>query len=99
MVATGCQAVTPPSAGTTLSSSGAGLALPPPQAFSCYMHVLVVRLFVESILRYGLPPHFQAAVVRPGEKSEGRLRAELDNTFGGGGARGGNKVLVTRWWW
>ncbi|GFR43163.1 hypothetical protein Agub_g4212 [Astrephomene gubernaculifera] len=54
------------------------------EAFSCYMHVLVVRLFVESILRYGLPPSFQAAVVRPQEKSETKLRAELESTFGGG---------------
>ncbi|KAG2429226.1 hypothetical protein HXX76_010996 [Chlamydomonas incerta] len=56
------------------------------EAFSCYMHVLVVRLFVESILRYGLPPSFQAAVVRPQEKSETRLRLELETTFGGGKA-------------
>ncbi|KAG2492646.1 hypothetical protein HYH03_009062 [Edaphochlamys debaryana] len=54
------------------------------EAFSCYLHVLVVRLFVESILRYGLPPSFQAAVVRPHEKSEAKLRAELDGSFGGG---------------
>lgn len=62
------------------------------------MHVLVVRLFVESILRYGLPPHFQAAVVRPGEKSEGRLRAELDNTFGGGGGGGRGAGAGQRYW-
>ena len=60
------------------------LHLRSPQAFSCYMHVLVVRLFVESILRYGLPPSFQAAVVRPQDKSEARLRLELETTFGGG---------------
>ncbi len=48
------------------------------------MHLLVVRLFVESILRYGLPPSFQAAVLRPQDKTENRLRAELDSSFGGG---------------
>jgi V-type H+-transporting ATPase subunit C len=26
------------------------------EAFSCYVHLAVIRLFVESILRYGLPP-------------------------------------------
>nr|ADI46924.1 ATPvC1m [Volvox carteri f. nagariensis] len=54
------------------------------EVFSCYMHILVVRLFVESILRYGLPPTFQAAVLQPQEKAESRLRAELEATFGGG---------------
>ncbi|EFJ44420.1 vacuolar ATP synthase, subunit C [Volvox carteri f. nagariensis] len=54
------------------------------EVFSCYMHMLVVQLFVESILRYGLPPNFQAAVVRPQDKAEGRLRAELEATFGSG---------------
>ncbi|PNH05357.1 V-type proton ATPase subunit C [Tetrabaena socialis] len=57
------------------------------EAFSGYMHVLVLRLFVESILRYGLPPSFQAAVVRPQEKAENKLRAELEKTFGGGKAQ------------
>nr|BCL66125.1 ATP synthase, subunit C [Volvox africanus] len=54
------------------------------EVFTSYMHILVVRLFVESILRYGLPPTFQAAVVRPQDKAESKLRAELEATFGGG---------------
>lgn len=29
---------------------------PRPQAFSSWIHICAVRLFVESILRYGLPP-------------------------------------------
>eukprot|EP00879_Flechtneria_rotunda_P001770 GHRR01001934.1.p1 GENE.GHRR01001934.1~~GHRR01001934.1.p1 ORF type:complete len:374 (+),score=111.37 GHRR01001934.1:96-1217(+) len=52
------------------------------EAFSCYMHLSVIRLFVESILRYGLPPQFQAAVVKPLPKMEVRLRAVLAQTFG-----------------
>ena len=30
------------------------------EAFQGFVHALVVRVFVESILRYGLPPSFQA---------------------------------------
>eukprot|EP00983_Pelagomonas_calceolata_P100550 1158580-Pelagomonas_calceolata.AAC.21 len=33
------------------------------QAFSVWVHMCVVRLFVESILRYGLPPNFQVGHV------------------------------------
>jgi hypothetical protein len=64
---------------------------PPPihaQAFSCYVHLAVIRLFVESILRYGLPPQFQAAVVKPLPKMDARLRAVLLASFGTGALRG-----------
>jgi hypothetical protein len=54
------------------------------QAFGCYMHMSVIRLFVESILRYGLPPQFQAAVVKPLPKMEARLRTALAANFGTG---------------
>lgn len=51
------------------------------------MHLAVIRLFVESILRYGLPPQFQAAVIKPLPKMDARLRAVLLATFGTGGSR------------
>lgn len=38
------------------------------EAFSCWVHLMTIRLFVESILRYGLPPAYQAAVVIPENK-------------------------------
>lgn len=68
-------------------------ALVRPQAFGCYMHMSVIRLFVESILRYGLPPQFQAAVVKPLPKMEARLRTALAANFGtgkGGGSCAGD---------
>lgn len=52
------------------------------EAFQALMHVYAVRLFVESVLRYGLPPCFVAAVVKPMPKVEKRLRQVLDQTFG-----------------
>ena len=33
------------------------------EAFSAWMHIAVVRLFVEAILRYGLPPTFQVRLL------------------------------------
>jgi len=54
------------------------------QAFSVWVHMCVVRLFVESILRYGLPPNFQAAVIHPSDKKEGKLRQVLAEAFGDG---------------
>jgi V-type H+-transporting ATPase subunit C len=48
------------------------------------MHIFAVRLFVESILRYGLPPQFLAAVMKPVEKLEIKLRNQLASAFGDG---------------
>jgi hypothetical protein len=64
------------------------------QAFSCYMHVLVVRLFVETVLRYGLPPAFQAAVVKPADKSEAKLRSELAVAFSDGACTPGRSCCL-----
>lgn len=50
------------------------LPLPPLQAFSSWIHITAVRLFVESILRYGLPPQFLAALMRPNPKMLAKLR-------------------------
>jgi len=46
------------------------------------VHMVAVRLFIESILRYGLPPCFMAAVVKPHPKQVKRLRAVLADSFG-----------------
>jgi len=54
------------------------------EAFSSWVHLIAIRLFVESILRYGLPPAYQAAVLVPADKAEAKLRAALNTAFGGG---------------
>lgn len=34
------------------------------ECYSGYLHLKAIRTFVESILRYGLPPDFQPIVVK-----------------------------------
>jgi V-type H+-transporting ATPase subunit C len=34
------------------------------ETFQCWTHIKMLRLFVESILRYGLPPDFQAILFK-----------------------------------
>lgn len=53
------------------------------EAFSAWIHICAVRLFVESILRYGLPPQFLAALMKPVPKTAVKLRKVLATTFGG----------------
>ncbi|XP_057527768.1 V-type proton ATPase subunit C [Amaranthus tricolor] len=48
------------------------------EVFSSWMHFCAVRVFSESILRYGLPPNFLACVLAPSQKSEKKVRTILE---------------------
>ncbi|KAK4750531.1 hypothetical protein SAY87_004013 [Trapa incisa] len=48
------------------------------EVFSSWMHFCAVRAFVESILRYGLPPSFLSCVLAPSTKSEKKVRSILE---------------------
>ena len=51
-------------------------------AFVAWTHIKVIRVFVESVLRYGLPVDFTAVLykVHPGKEAE--LVAALDKNLG-----------------
>jgi V-type H+-transporting ATPase subunit C len=57
------------------------------EAFSSWIHVTAIRLFVESILRYGLPPQFMPVLMRPGPKNQAALRKLLAANFGAVGGQ------------
>jgi len=52
------------------------------EIFSASIHIKAIRVFVESVLRYGLPVNFVAIVIHPTRKSTKRLRDVLDQLFG-----------------
>lgn len=56
------------------------------EAFSSWIHICAVRLFVESVLRYGLPPKFLGALIEPEVRHEHRLRKGLAECVGLHGA-------------
>ena len=58
------------------------------QAFASWVHICVIRLFVESILRYGLPPSFVPGIILPEEKKVKKLKQLLETTFGDTGECG-----------
>lgn len=41
-----------------------------------------LRVFVESVLRYGLPVNFQAMLLHPNKKTAKRLRDVLNQLYG-----------------
>lgn len=51
------------------------------EAFIAWIHVKALRLFVESVLRYGLPVNFLAVLIQPNKKSVKRLRETLNQLY------------------
>jgi len=52
------------------------------EAFVAWMHIKVIRVFVESVLRYGLPVDFTAVLYKVASGKETALIDSLDKTFG-----------------
>ncbi|KAK7099515.1 V-type proton ATPase subunit C-like isoform X2 [Littorina saxatilis] len=51
------------------------------ECFIAWIHVKALRVFVESVLRYGLPVNFQAMVLVPNKRSQKRLRDVLKQLY------------------
>jgi len=56
------------------------------EAFVAWTHLKTVRVFIETILRYGLPADFTAILLEPGRKQDKKLRALLDELYKGMGS-------------
>ena len=63
------------------------------EIFSSWIHLKAIRLYVESVLRYGLPVNFTAMLLEPARGRENKLRAELKNLYGK--LAGGNVNLAS----
>ncbi|KAM3852745.1 V-type proton ATPase subunit C 2 isoform 1-T3 [Vipera latastei] len=51
------------------------------EAFVAWIHIKALRVFSESVLRYGLPVNFQTMLLQPNKKSMKRLREVLNAVF------------------
>jgi len=51
------------------------------EAFTGMIHVKALRVFVESVLRYGLPVNFQAVLMQPTKKTVKKLREVLNQLY------------------
>merc|ERR1712241_893125 len=51
------------------------------ECFMAWIHVKALRVFVESVLRYGLPVNFQAMVLLPQKKTQKKLRGVLNQQY------------------
>lgn len=54
------------------------------EAFVAWMHIKVIRVFVESVLRYGLPVDFTAVLYKAIKGKEEELTQALDKALGSG---------------
>lgn len=53
------------------------------EAFVAWMHIKVIRVFVESVLRYGLPVDFTAVLYKTSKGRDKELVIALDRALGG----------------
>jgi len=51
------------------------------EAFTAWIHIKALRLFVESVLRYGLPPEFTALTLKHEKSSVKKLRLALEQLY------------------
>lgn len=51
------------------------------EAFINWMHVKALRLFTESVLRYGLPANFLTVMLEPNKKVDKKLREKLHTLY------------------
>jgi V-type H+-transporting ATPase subunit C len=51
------------------------------EAFQLLVHLKVLRLFVESVLRYGLPANYVGLVIKPDSKTAKKTLATLNSYF------------------
>jgi len=50
------------------------------EAFLAWVHIKVIRTFVESVLRYGLPAYFSTIIIKP-KKDEKRVMTSLGKIY------------------
>ncbi|KAJ0008763.1 hypothetical protein NQD34_016178 [Periophthalmus magnuspinnatus] len=51
------------------------------QLLVAWIHIKALRVFVESVLRYGLPVNFQALLLQTDKKCSKKMREELESLF------------------
>jgi len=51
------------------------------EVFMAWIHLKAIRIYVESVLRFGLPARFRAVVIEPNKKNEKKLRKALDDMY------------------
>ncbi|KAG4412036.1 hypothetical protein IFR04_014828 [Cadophora malorum] len=63
------------------------------EAVMIWIHVLTLRVFVETVLRYGLPLDFVCGLIKANSKSAKKAKTALDSTYSylGGNAFGRDK--------
>jgi len=49
--------------------------------FAAWIHIKAMRLFVESVLRYGLPVNFSATIIKPKKGYDKKLRVLLNDLY------------------
>lgn len=52
------------------------------EVFEAWIHLKAVRVFVEAVLRYGLPINIHTVLIKPKAEKERKIRLDLAQKFG-----------------
>ncbi len=64
------------------------------EVFSAWIHIKAIRLYVEAVLRYGLPVDFKSMLIEPVKSKDKQLRGVLRSLYGN--LAGSNSNLTTQ---
>jgi V-type H+-transporting ATPase subunit C len=51
------------------------------ELFIALMHLKVIRTYIDGVLRFGIPPNFYMAIVKPHKNMDKKLLSALSDTF------------------
>lgn len=52
------------------------------EMYQIYLHLKALQVFVESVLRFGLPPDFMSATIKPSPKADNKIVAIMQSLYG-----------------
>ncbi|KAG0197406.1 hypothetical protein BGX28_009100, partial [Mortierella sp. GBA30] len=64
------------------------------EVFQAWTHLKSLRVFVESVLRYGLPPDFVGFTIKPKPKQDKKILDVLTAQYGHLASRGGRDSSI-----
>jgi hypothetical protein len=45
------------------------------------MHLKIMKIFIDGVLRFGIPPNFFLGIVKPEKNADGKIMKNLLNVF------------------
>ena len=51
------------------------------ELFQAFIHLKIMRVFIDGVLRFGIPPKFFLSIMKPDKNREKKIFEQLSNSF------------------